>query len=425
MTTTPGAPRRRFAISIRALMVAVLVVGGLIGWRANRARSQRLAVATIRAAKGTVSYDFQDFPNSAPRAVIQAAQPPGPAWLRRWVGDEYFQEVDAVVLDGPVARGTVLAIGSLDRLRTITLQKATAIEGGSAPLWNSTWLRRVNVTSPAVTDADLAILGDRPDLQHLWLTGADISDEGLAHLAGLRKLVVFNLADTPKVTDLGVQHLAPILPALNSLELPGTRITDASMAAIGQIQGLSDLDLSRTRVTDDGLAHLAGLIKLKFLWLGDTAITDRGLAHLRGMNRMTLLILKNTAITDQGLAQLAVMTEMRELDLSSTPVTGEGFVHLTGLSKLFVLRLQGKFSDAGMPYLAKLPALQNLTLIKTLVTDQGLAQLHGMPGLRRVATNGSGVTDAGYAAFRQATPSVKQGSNRVLPARPPATPRPK
>ena len=324
MTTPEKAPRGRFAISLRVLMIAVLVVGGLTGWRANRARSQRLAVATIRAAKGVVTYDYQvSAGKKSPAAFIKAAQPPAPDWLRRWVGDEYFQEVDVVSLNGPVNRETVLAVGMLDRLRGVTWKKGTSVEGGLAPLWNSPRLQIINVTSPALTDADLAILGDRPELESLRFTGADISDEGLTHLAGLLKLISFNLADIPRVTDLGVKHLSPLLPRLKSLELTGTSITDASMPAIGQIPDLNNLDLARTRVTDVGLASLTGSNSLQDVWLGDTAITDRGLAHIRGLMRMRALHLKNTAITDEGLAHLARMTDLKVLDLTATPINGE------------------------------------------------------------------------------------------------------
>ena len=259
---------------------------GLVGWRANRARTQRRAVELIRAAKGSVGYDFQVFPENTPRAVVQAAKRPGPIWLRRLIGDEYFQEVISVRLDGPVTAETMAAVGSLDRLESVLLEKATKIDGGLAKLRGLTRMKRVNVTSPSVTDADLAILGQLPELESIWLTGADIGDAGLAQLAGLRKLVALNLANTPRVTDLGFEHLSPILPPLKSLELARTGVGDPSMRLVGQFQGLTDLDISRTRVTDDGVARLSKLVNLHSLGLGGTAITDRGLASLQDLTRL-------------------------------------------------------------------------------------------------------------------------------------------
>ena len=424
-STTQNPGRGRFAISLRALMLLVLAVGGLIGWRANRAHTQRRAVEMIRAAKGTVSYDFQIFPRNTPRTTIAAAKPPGPDWLRRLIGDDYFQEATSVTLDGPVTAETMATIGSLDHLQSIYLKGAPTIGGGLAPLRGLLRLKRVNITSPVVTDADLAVLGQSRDLELVWLIGADITDAGVTHLAGLSKLVSLNLADTPKVTDAVAEKVVPTLPALESLELIGSGITDATLASLGRGRGLTDLDVSRTKVTGAGVAHLARLINLKSLWLNDTAVTDEGLENLKGLTKLRLLSLDRTAITDAGLAHLERLTELSQLNLRGTPITGEGFIHLEKLPKLFFLRLdQSAMTDAGMPHLAKLPSLQQLFLIKTQVTDAGLVQLQGSPKLSGVYTVSSRVTDAGYAAFRKAMPRVRTGSNRPVPASSPVAPRP-
>ena len=86
-----------FRISLGTLMLLVLVVGGGLGWKANRAHAQRQAVAAIKAAGGGIIYDFQ-YPNDGkPRPK----EPPGPRWLRSMLGDEYFQEVAGVSFSGP------------------------------------------------------------------------------------------------------------------------------------------------------------------------------------------------------------------------------------------------------------------------------------------------------------------------------------
>ncbi len=415
MASTSKAPRPRLAISLRVLMLAVLVVGGWAGWVANRVRTQRRAVATIRAAKGSVTYDFQNFPRNTPRAVVQAAKPLGPAWLRRLVGDEPFQEVASVTLAGPVSAETMRVVGSFGGLHRLSITGGSTIEGGLAALGGSIRMKLVNIKSPSITDADLAILARQPDLDFLWLTGADITDAGLARLSGLRHLTIFNLAGCPKVTDRGVEALTPVLPALVNLELVGTSVTDASMPAIGRLPVLTGLDLSRTRITDGGVAHLAGLAKLQYLTLGDIALTDRGLASLRGMTKLELLYLPGTAITDAGLAHLAGLTEISQLDLRRTPITGQGLAHLGGLGKLWSLNLrESDFSDEGATTLAKLARLESVDLIATRISDAGLAGLQGMPKLLTLFVGGSLVTEAGFASFRQAAPQVKRASNRYL-----------
>lgn len=74
---------RRFRFSLRAFLSAFIVVAVLLATLTNRAREQRETVAGLRALGWQVQYDWQGSLHG----------PPGPAWLRRIVGDDYFEEV--------------------------------------------------------------------------------------------------------------------------------------------------------------------------------------------------------------------------------------------------------------------------------------------------------------------------------------------
>ncbi len=90
---TELSKRRRpwFSISLRAMMLLILVVGGLMGWKARRASLQRHAVAAVEAAGGRVTYDFED--TTRPLPFVPATEPDAPRWLRDLLGDEYFREI--------------------------------------------------------------------------------------------------------------------------------------------------------------------------------------------------------------------------------------------------------------------------------------------------------------------------------------------
>ncbi len=73
-------PRKRpwwryLRLSVRGLMLVVLAVGGCLGWWLHLARVQRQAVAAIRAAGGSITYEW-DVPGD----------PSTPGW-RRWVAE--------------------------------------------------------------------------------------------------------------------------------------------------------------------------------------------------------------------------------------------------------------------------------------------------------------------------------------------------
>ena len=65
------------------------------------------------------------------------------------------------------------------------------------------------------------------------------------------------------------------------------------------------------------------------------------------------------------------------------------------------------FGDAEIAYLSKMRNLKSLDLRGTRVTDKGLElALRSVPGLRKVFTGGSGVTEAAVEEMKRRYPNV-------------------
>lgn len=109
-------PRRRYlTFSLRTLFILLTAFAVWLGVIAERAREQREAVKEIEASGGYVIYDWQ-----APSGG--AKQPAGPAWLRRTVGDDFFQEARKAGFDysrWPSPPDILNAIRHLKRLRKL------------------------------------------------------------------------------------------------------------------------------------------------------------------------------------------------------------------------------------------------------------------------------------------------------------------
>ncbi|HLU50391.1 MAG TPA: c-type cytochrome domain-containing protein [Planctomycetota bacterium] len=106
------------------------------------------------------------------------------------------------------------------------------------------------------------------------------TDESLAKLAGLSKQITWlNLART-KVTDAGLAALGN-LKELRRLHLELTEVTDAGLASLAGLEHLEYLNLYGSKVTDQGIAHLAGLRKLKSLYVWQTGVTYEASKKLR------------------------------------------------------------------------------------------------------------------------------------------------
>ena len=88
--------RRRFQYSL--LLLVFMLANIAMAWffpRWGAARRQREAVAAIRAMGGHVTYDHEARWNAARAAPMPAKAPPGPAWARKLLGEDFF--ADAVV----------------------------------------------------------------------------------------------------------------------------------------------------------------------------------------------------------------------------------------------------------------------------------------------------------------------------------------
>jgi hypothetical protein len=159
----------------------------------------------------------------------------------------------------------------------------------------------VDLHQSRVSDDDLAMFEGQA-VRSLNLYGTNITDAGLAHLAGLSDLQTLNLNDT-EVGDAGLEQLRG-LPHLKELSVFHTRVTDAGLEHLQGMTSLQILTVSGDRITNTGLAHLAGLSHLQNLTVSGEKITDKGLQHLKGLRELHELFLTGTSVTDAGVEDL-------------------------------------------------------------------------------------------------------------------------
>ena len=97
--------------------------------------------------------------------------------------------------------------------------------------------------------------------------------------------------------DLVVEHTLAEGEAIAIIEKVGGFVRFENKAVVA-------VHLPGSKVTDASLAHLKGLTGLKYLYLGDTQITDAGLEHLKGLRSLQILNLSITKVTDEGVKKL-------------------------------------------------------------------------------------------------------------------------
>ena len=327
---------RRFRwlrFSLRTLLLLMALLAALVAVPVNRATNQRKAVERVLAAGGQVVYDFEEIGDDEPRA---------PKWLRRLLGNEYFQTVHGVYYrDCAVADADLEPLVKLHRLQTLFITGCPQLTNQALVHVNQLAdLETLILESSRITDADLPLLQGLHRLKYLSLRAAEITDGGLECLIGMPALEALLLADTRHISDAGLIH-------------------------VGRMVKLTRLDLgdeSRTRaapITDEGLRRLDGLKNLTMLALDNSSITEASLQQIQAYENLVGLDLGGCAITDEGLSQLTGLSKLRFIALSDTQVSDEGLVHLQKFPKLGFLVLGGdKVSDAGLKHVTSLKAVE-------------------------------------------------------------------
>jgi hypothetical protein len=157
----------------------------------------------------------------------------------------------------------------------------------------------IQLDRQVVSDADFTKLSTAAGLTELKLAKAHISDASLAALVDL-PLATLVLGEAP-ITDAGLEQLPTSIKILN---LTGAQVTDAGLAHLRRLPRLELLRLGSAKVTDAGLEQIARLPGLRFLILVGTPITDAGLDHVERLSQLESLYLEGTAVTDAGLSKL-------------------------------------------------------------------------------------------------------------------------
>ena len=407
----PSPPRgwRRLIprFRVRSLILIILAVGGPLGWWANAALVQRRAVAAITAAGGEVHYDWGWDPEYSIPLAPSRARPPGPGWLVERLGVDFVASVASVRLVGgqgdkatdalmeqvgrltrlqrldlngcgAVTNAGVAHLRHLDRMRDLDLRGTGADGDALRHVAGMTSLRKLELPSRPVSDADLARLANLTGLE--WLQGHScrkVTDAGLMHLRGLTRLKTLALVPAP-ITSKGLTALRD-MTQLESLYLPFSAVAD--LAPVGHLAGLARLNLTGAPIDDAGLAPIATMTRMESVTLSKTRVTDAGLEHLRGLKNIDTLAISHLAVGDAGMAAVGTLTNLVNLYLDRTAVGDAGLARLSGLNKL----------DA-------------LWAVDTRVTDAGLIGLRGMNRCNKVLVNGPGITDAGIASARQNRP---------------------
>ena len=272
-------------------------------------------------------------------------------------------------------------------------------------------LEYLNVMSQSLTDADIAPLSALTKLKSVGVAGSKLTPAVAGTFAGAP--VTRFLFDPMKITDAGLAEVAK-LKGVTQLRLAGASLTDAGFARLENLGALEELTLENVPgVTAAGVAHLAKLPKLRAL----TVVNAPGAGPLAGLaGAPALAKLTTVGVDAKVIATAGRLPKLRALAVQGVPVNSLDLAALAPTTRLTLLEIrpaQGKpVTDAGARAIAQIKTLETLYLPEAKLTDIGVAALGTMPNLKLLSIAGTSFDPGEHTPI---TPVTKRG---VLPPTP-------
>lgn len=390
--TDPSAPsrpvfilnRRWVRFSVRGLLAITFLVSLPLAWLGNDLAGQRTEQKLVAAIESTGG------------KVVYARDAPGPdrRWRHaaKWVAQRFGQRY------------------RLDHVEHIYWQPnsrtASAATVLSRLIRRSPQLKTVAVSGIALADEDMVDFGRLKNLRRLELSGAPVTDKGIAYVTDLSNLEVLVL-DLTELSDDLLADLAG-LPHLQELRIKGTRVTPEGLARFSQLRDDVNVDWlpaldERSKIAARELNRrtwqiVIGVGGTAFVVPPDpSALTSEEREWLKRLRNLEARVylndpdgrtalaffarLKNlsglsvTRLDDEALRELLVPPELRSLKLWAHKLSGEGFAQLADLPSLEELLLEPAPDAAAVEQLSRAGKLRRLRLWRGTVEDDDLSPL--------------------------------------------------
>lgn len=270
----------------------------------------------------------------------------GPAWLTTALGShsDWCQRDDAVTLDLTESAAPLRRLGELSHLTSLNLGWASGRRTTEADYVGVATLRGLRTLAisddPHCDDADLRQFAGDTGLTELDLARLPrVTPAGLAAFRGATDLSDLALVDI-RISAAGLDAIdLPRKPNLIHLTLYGAHLTDDVVRRLATLPQLQSLDLTQSDLTDAGVRTLAPLVHLQKLDLFGSQVTGTGLSALRGMTQLTELGLAGCPLPATGVADWPQLPALVQLRLYSTDLDDralDGIARLTSLQELML-----------------------------------------------------------------------------------------
>ncbi len=190
--------------------------------------------------------------------------------------------LEEIALDGRsgISETGLMHLAKLPHLKHLTILYPIEINDAClAEIAKMFALEKLIIGYGPITDAGVAQLAALTHLRELSPQGNAVTGTFLKDIRGLR-LEVLDLSSMNRVNDSLLRELKE-MKSLRNLDIAATEVTDAGMAIVAGLPNLEKLNINTTLITDSGLSGLCGLKGLKALDVRSTRVSEEGVAKIK------------------------------------------------------------------------------------------------------------------------------------------------
>lgn len=298
----PWRFRRLFQLSLRSFLILVTLASLWTAYILRQSRQQQEAIAKVRELHGSIYLHWsRDYQVDAAGNIVGSPVAPGYPWMRKMLGDDYFDRVAWVDLSNrTVTNADLMVLPKLRDLEGLNLNNTEVTTDGLVTISQMHWLRELAVGHQEMR---MVVAMNPVSVQPRTSRGPVKGDgRGVSELRRLRHLETLQLIEVPLPPDR-LMFLA-YMPKLECLNLWGCAVGDEDLHSLTRLSNLKRLNLSGTRVTDAGLVHVARLANLEELYLNGTTMSGGGTEELASLKKLKRLEVRHTGISSDDVVAL-------------------------------------------------------------------------------------------------------------------------
>lgn len=187
-------------------------------------------------------------------------------------------------------------------------------------------IKELSIWNTQLSEASCEAIANLDSLEELKLRYVKVDNSSLAKLSKLHQLRSFTLAspsEDSETNDETLQFLSA-LPNLTSLSIESCTFTNEGIRHIAPLKKLESLYIVRVPIDDKAFIYMEKMASLKNLYLGVTSVACESADCFAPLWRLRHLVIDGSPVSDSSLGNFRGLHHLNEIGLVDTEITAEG-----------------------------------------------------------------------------------------------------